>query len=151
MKAHLEQLVAYEHWANNQIIQLCQQVDELPPKVEAIFSHVFNAQHIWYSRLVGQQAELTPWMHADRKKWQAVNDLNTKLFQHFIEDLNGDSFTEPIHYTNTAGQEFSSSIQEILFHLNLHSSYHRGQLVVLLKPLVKAIPNTDFIFYTQTV
>ncbi|MCF8317339.1 MAG: hypothetical protein K9I02_01220 [Haliscomenobacter sp.] len=54
-----------------------------------------------------------------------------------------------INYSNSKGQLFSNSIQDMLFHIINHSTYHRGQVATEFKrqglePLV-----TDYIFFKR--
>ncbi|MGB0522768.1 MAG: DinB family protein [Flammeovirgaceae bacterium] len=149
MKAHFLKLLEYEKWANDQLIELTQQVTHLPPKVKAIFAHLLNAQLIWHARLTGQPNEVKVWEVSEPHQWQQLSDQHIRLFQTYVEGMSADDFLGTIEYTNSKGVMYQSSIYEVLTHLGIHSSYHRGQIVVLLRPLVDAVPATDFIFFVR--
>jgi len=38
-----------------------------------------------------------------------------------------------IQYRNSAGQEFRSTLEDILLHVALHGSYHRGQVSLIVR------------------
>ena len=149
MKKHFLTLLDYEKWANDHIITLTQKVESLPPKVKAIFSHLFNAHMIWYNRLTEQTNSTSVWAASEPNEWQQISDRHMQLFQAYIQKLEDEDFSNQIHYKNSKGRQYSSTIYEVLTHLSIHSSYHRGQIVVLLRPMVDEVPATDFIFYLR--
>ncbi|WP_064196728.1 MULTISPECIES: DinB family protein [Emticicia] len=54
-----------------------------------------------------------------------------------------------IAYHNTKGDSFTNTISEIFSHLLLHSAYHRGQVVILLKGNIEQLPMTDYILFKR--
>jgi uncharacterized damage-inducible protein DinB len=52
---------------------------------------------------------------------------------------------------NTKGEVFRSEVSEILLHLNVHASYHRGQIISLVKDKIDPLPNTDYIHYARKI
>lgn len=50
-----------------------------------------------------------------------------------------------ILYRTSQGVQYENRIDEILFHLFNHSTYHRGQVVTLLKKEGFTPPVTDYI------
>jgi uncharacterized damage-inducible protein DinB len=61
-----------------------------------------------------------------------------------------DDLHRKIAYSNRKGDKFEQPAFDILLHLLNHSSYHRGQLVTIMRALdVTQIPQTDFIVYKR--
>jgi uncharacterized damage-inducible protein DinB len=58
--------------------------------------------------------------------------------------------TRPITYTNTHGQTFTQPLQDLLFHILNHSTYHRGQLAQLLRQQGFTPPATDFVYFNRS-
>jgi uncharacterized damage-inducible protein DinB len=52
-------------------------------------------------------------------------------------------------YRNQSDQEFSTSIVDILTHVVIHGSYHRGQIAKILGRAGAAAPMTDYIAYVR--
>ena len=52
-----------------------------------------------------------------------------------------------IPYENLRGQRFEYALGHMMQHVVNHSSYHRGQVVTLLRQLGRTPPNTDFLEY----
>jgi uncharacterized damage-inducible protein DinB len=54
------------------------------------------------------------------------------------------------HYQNTKKEQFKQPIYQVLLHMFNHSTYHRGQLVTMLRQLgVQKLPSTDFIVWSR--
>lgn len=111
-----------------------------------LFSHVLNAHHIWNSRIRKEQSAY------NRLQGHAPKDLrHIDLANHVTSFSIIDSglLAEDLNYINTKGEQAFNRVQDILFHVINHSTYHRGQIASDLKqsgiePLV-----TDFIFYKR--
>ena len=77
----------------------------------------------------------------------AISQLRDKQREHqrvYAEFLNGD-LGRVIDYTRFTGERYQSPVSDILLHLTLHGTHHRGQMAINvsgkgLKPI-----NTDFI------
>ncbi|MGZ3844574.1 MAG: DinB family protein, partial [Flavisolibacter sp.] len=53
-------------------------------------------------------------------------------------------------YQNTKKEQFKQPIYQMLLHAFNHGTYHRGQLVNMLRQLgVDKIPGTDFIAWSR--
>jgi uncharacterized damage-inducible protein DinB len=156
MKHIISDMLAYNCWANERICSLIK--DELADaEVKSSFSsirktlyHVWDAQYIWELRLKGQSLK-----EGISKSFTGSLDEAKKLFLDQSAKLK-DLFQEGdedriIDYRNIAGQSFSSSIGEILLHVCNHSTFHRGQIVSMLRILGETeLKATDLIaFYRE--
>lgn len=54
-----------------------------------------------------------------------------------------------VSYQNSKTKSFETSIEDTLQHLLFHGMYHRGQIVILLKPVLEDLPMIDYIFYVR--
>ncbi|MFL5508025.1 MAG: DinB family protein, partial [Gemmatimonadaceae bacterium] len=52
-------------------------------------------------------------------------------------------------YKNSAGEQFTSSVENILTHVFMHGSYHRGQVASLVRAGGDTPSPTDYIFFTR--
>ena len=58
--------------------------------------------------------------------------------------------THVFAYQNSKKEQFKQPVYEVMLHVFNHSTYHRGQLVTMLRQLgVEKIPQTDFIVYCR--
>lgn len=146
MKEYFKQIFEHEHWANLKVLESIISASEKPQRVIEIFSHTIAAQRIWLDRINGDKTELKVWEVFDTKIMLELLEIN---YADIIKIINKQDFEQLIAYQNSSGQHFTSTINQILSHLALHASYHRGQVVLLLKCKIETLPTTDFILYVR--
>jgi uncharacterized damage-inducible protein DinB len=161
MKELLQQYAAYNIWANKTLLDRISKLNEeqLHKEIASSFSSIYKTVvHMW---------------QAENSWWQRV-----KLVEHFIplsETFTG-SFNEAV--TGLANQsqqwgawvdaatenqithvfafvrnkeQFKMKVNDMLLHLFNHATFHRGQLVTLLRQLGETdkIPSTDFSTFSR--
>ncbi|RLJ72142.1 DinB family protein [Pedobacter alluvionis] len=137
-----EEIINYTELADAHIIEIFKSATiELPDAVR-LFSHVLNAQHIWAQRISGKTPFYGVWDIHLTKDFESLSLENFRLIR---EALNNHPLDKRVLYTNTRGDQYENCIDEILFHLFNHSTYHRGQVVTLLKKAGFTPPVTDYI------
>ena len=146
MKAYFKQIFEHEHWANLKVLESMICASETPQRAIEIFSHTIAAQRIWLDRINGDKTELKVWEVFETEIMLELLEIN---YSDIIKIIDNQDFEQLIAYQNSGGQHFTSTINQILTHLALHASYHRGQLVLLLKGHVDILPTTDYIFYVR--
>lgn len=146
MKAYFKTLFEHEYWANLKVLESLMAVDELSQKVVEVFSHTIAAQRIWLDRINSIKTELKVWEVFETKIMLELLEINYTDVQKIIKKQD---LEQLIAYQNSKGEHFTSTISQILTHLTLHSSYHRGQVVLLLKNHVSVLPATDYILYIR--
>lgn len=147
MKTFFQDIFEYTHHSNEKLINvLLQNPGIYSEKISLLTSHTLNAHHIWNHRIFGVSPALFVWQLLEIKDLQTINLEN---FEHSIEIIQKKGFSEKIAYTNSSGQNYTNTVQEILFHLINHSTYHRGQIISLLKNNGVEPITTDYIFYKR--
>jgi uncharacterized damage-inducible protein DinB len=69
----------------------------------------------------------------------------------FLETLTGQTLQEAVTTTNARGETFVAKSWQMIQHVVDHSSYHRGQIVTMLRQLGVQPPSTGLIrFYQET-
>lgn len=153
MNEYLLDLYRYEHWANSQIADLVSQmpVEKVPERVRLLFSHILAAERIWYYRLTDQSLKIDVWAEVPVSEWKSRLQVNIALLSGLIEKMQPIDYERVVSYHNSQGKAFTSNVREILTHAIIHSGYHRGQIIVLLKPTAPHLPLTDYIHYAREV
>jgi uncharacterized damage-inducible protein DinB len=64
-----------------------------------------------------------------------------------LESLTDELLIRRVSYENLEGVRWEYSLAEMMQHLANHSSYHRGQIAVLLRQLGQTPPATDFLVF----
>ena len=67
----------------------------------------------------------------------------------YISSLQESDLEKNIEYTNIKGEAFKTRLKDIITHLLFHSAYHRGQVIILMKPVVNELPATDYIKFAR--
>lgn len=147
MKSFFRDKFEYSQHCNQQLIAvLNDNSDVFEGKIKILASHSLNAHHIWNHRINFISPTLSVWQELKLNQLQQIDIEN---FEQSIQIINEKKLDEQISYKNSKGQAYTNTVADILFHIVNHTTYHRGQLISLLKnegvpPLV-----TDYIFYKR--
>ncbi|MCG9971990.1 DinB family protein [Christiangramia crocea] len=149
MKKHLKDLLEYSHHFNSMLIEKFNDGDlhlAIPENTLRLFSHILNAQYIWNSRIEGEDVKTDGWKVHDKGD---LRDLENRNFNKSLEILEKLELDNGISYKNSKGEQFQNSVQEILFHIVNHSTYHRGQIATELRQNGLEPVVSDYIFYKR--
>jgi uncharacterized damage-inducible protein DinB len=76
--------------------------------------------------------------------------LDNRQWIDWISAATDDDLNEVLHYKTMRGDLFSQPVKEIVLHINNHGTYHRGQLVTMLRQLgVEKLPQLDYILFSR--
>ncbi len=146
MKEQFIDLLEYNSHFNQLLIEsYLENKDSFNEKMISLLNHILNAQQVWNSRIVIEDSFGVWQINPDEK----LLEINHSNFENSIKILNERNLDEVIVYKNSKGDEFQNSIQEIFFHFINHSTYHRGQIAMLMKQAGLEPINTDYIFYKR--
>lgn len=115
--------------------------------------HAYRADSLWLKRLQGDgNTKLDTIAAAEglsdlRAKWR---DSQAGLIS-FAGSLSDSDWPRAIEYRFLSGSEGRSPIYETLLHVVNHGTFHRGQIVTLLRQLGAKPAATDFIAYVRLV
>lgn len=137
-------LAAYNYWANARIIKSILEAGEEKadteimssfPSVKKTLYHIYDAENVWLLRMKGLSYTWPPSQSfkGDLKGFCDLVLKNSIDFKEYVEGLSEKDFSKKISYSNSKGVAFSTSVQDILTHCMNHSTYHRGQLVTMLR------------------
>ena len=146
MKEKLKELFDYTFAMNSKVIELVNNHStQLSEKTFLLLSHIINAHQIWNSRII-QRMEFGVWQLNDLNAITALNNSNFTDTEQILafEDLN-----RIISYKTSKGVVFENKLDDILFHIINHSTYHRAQIATECRN--SGIPPllTDYIMYKR--
>ena len=118
------------------------------PSLRDTAYHIWGAEFLWLQRLqLTEQPVYMPYIFKGTFEeactdWQQV----LQVLIDFISGQYDDKGLEHVfQYYNSEKKSFKNSVCEALQHVFNHSTYHRGQLVTMLRQLgLEKIPETDF-------
>jgi uncharacterized damage-inducible protein DinB len=115
-------------------------------RAQELISHTLDAHHIWNCRILGSKPKHGVW---DVYELNELHDVNTSNHELSLEIISGNELTDSVEYKNTSGRSFINRIDDILYHIINHSTYHRGQLMTDLKAHGVIPISTDYIFFKR--
>jgi uncharacterized damage-inducible protein DinB len=112
-------------WANRETLHSLEK--SAPPKSLKWLAHIIGAEYLWLARLRRRQEALPVWPELDLGACGDRLDELSRLWPQYLDEA-PDAFTQTIPYTNSKGEAWTNTVEEILIHIVIHSAYHRGQI-----------------------
>lgn len=144
----------YEHlnWANQSILEYLRNSEGEQQQAMRLFVHILLAEQVWLARLQGKDSSQLPiWSDVDAAGCSQLVLQNHESYTTFIDGLTIADLDNEILYTNSKGQSFQTSIQDVLTHVALHGQYHRGQINSLLRVTGFDPVNVDYITFVRNL
>ena len=113
-----------------------------------LYAHVAGAEHIWLSRLQGRRPAHPVWPELSLEDAAALAAASLAGLR-ALADARPDALARDVEYQTSTGQVFRSTAADILSHVALHGSYHRGQSALLTRQGGSAPVATDYIVYAR--
>lgn len=155
---HYRTLLEYNSWANQRLASClgAQSDDILFAEIISSFRgiagtimHLEGAERIWLNRIRGEQGGGFEKQLPDREKLLCFPDTS-QAWVRFISNQEADFIDQSSSYLSIKGEPFTSVHSDIITHVVNHSSFHRGQIITMLRQMkVDAIPSTDFIVFSR--
>lgn len=162
MKELLLQYAKYNVWANKRLIEVIikleaghseKEIVSSFPSLKATAMHTWCAESIWLQRL--DLVEQPVWMENVFKgsfdEMLAEWIKTSEALVAFIEkQFDARGFEHVLQYYNLQKRPMKLPVFTALTHAFNHSSYHRGQLVTMLRQLgITKIPSLDLVQYVM--
>ncbi len=110
------------------------------------------AEWVWNERIQGRSpTALVPGtMFPDLNSVRAKLEEMDRYYIDYVSRLSQQDLDRVIHYKGFTGDSFSNPLWQSLHQLTNHASYHRGQVVTMLRQLGVKPVSTDLIaFYRE--
>ena len=154
----IQTLYEYNRWANARILaaveklnaeQLSRDLHSSHHSVRETLVHLLSAEWIWLMRWLGTSPnkmldpqEFTT-LAALRARWGEVEREQAE----FLSRLTDESLRQEIRYVNTRGESYTYLLWQMMQHVANHSTFHRGQVVAMLRQLGAVPTETDFLVF----
>jgi len=159
--AEVRELFAHNAWANRRFLAA---LEPLPVEayvrdlksghggLHGTLCHIVWAEQLWLNRWLGKPNPAVPQgrdlasLAAARTRWEAIESERAT----FLAGLTERRLDETVAVKPSTGGEYRHTFREMFRHAIDHSSYHRGQLVTLLRQVGATPPGTGLIvFYRE--
>jgi uncharacterized damage-inducible protein DinB len=160
--AEIRTLYEYNYWAKARIMNVVETLshDQFTKNlgsshggVHGTLVHIMGAEEIWLKRWQGTspssfyKAEDFPTFDAVENHWKMV-EHEMMGYCHMLKTEN--DIQRVVTYKDLKGNQYSQLLWQAMQHLVNHSTYHRGQVVTMLRQLgVKPIGTDLITFYRE--
>jgi len=160
--AGVRELFAYNAWANRECFGALERVSaesyfrDLKSShggLHGTVCHIVWAEQLWLNRWLGRPNPAVPQgkdlatLAAARARWEAIEVERLALLAGFDEPR----LAATLAVRPSSGGEYVHTFRQMFGHVVDHSTYHRGQLVTLLRQLGLTPPSTGLILFYRHV
>ena len=161
MKELLKQLASYNTWAHQKVTGVIvslpeeKQIAEVPSSFNSLYKtllHMWDTESCWWQRMKLNERIIGPSEDFHGTMKDIVNGLiqQSKQWEEWVNNASDMMLDHVFQYQNSRKEHFKQPLYQMLLHVFNHSTYHRGQLVNMLRQLgVEKIPQTDFIAWSR--
>jgi uncharacterized damage-inducible protein DinB len=150
MNELLLSLIDHMRWADAIVAESLEQNAPPDPEAARLFAHIASVEHLWFARIEGRPASHVVWPDdMTPARAAALAAEHADLYRRLVEGATGEQLGRRVAYRNSAGRDFRSRVADIVTHVAMHGSYHRGQIARRLRSAGFQPPYTDFIEYTR--
>jgi uncharacterized damage-inducible protein DinB len=152
LRDHYKRLYEHAHWANRRILDALRGIsdDAEAMQEKKLFAHLIAAERVWLTRLEGiDSSGLAIWPAYSLQGCEELAEANADGYRDYLDRITDADCGSVIAYRNSTGQEFHTAIGDILAHVALHGSYHRGQIASFLRTDGFTPVSTDYILYAR--
>jgi len=146
--ARLRRLFEHDAWANREALaSLAASGKDAAPPAQAlkVLAHVLGAERLWLDRILGAKPKVAVWPEASLERLRTDVDEMARRWEDYLDDLAAADLDREIGYVNSKGEPWKSTVGDVLAHVVLHSSYHRGQIASHQRAAGREPAYTDFI------
>jgi uncharacterized damage-inducible protein DinB len=161
MKELLKQMAAYNTWATQKILDVInalpeeKQKAELPSSFKSLYStvlHIWDAESIWWQRFKMHERIIVPSENFNGSIQDISNGLlaQSALWKDWVDNATDMALEHVFQYYNNKKELFKQPTWQMILHVFNHGTYHRGQLINMLRQLgIDKLPQTDFIIWNR--
>jgi uncharacterized damage-inducible protein DinB len=163
MQNFIREYAAFNLWANERICSVTEELtdEQMTQEIPSSFSsiqktllHIWDAQLIWINRIEGVSLKEFPSKNFSGTKKGIIDGLlsSSQKLKDLANSNDEEVLTSIKKYATLKGAIVTSALYQVFAHVCNHGTYHRGQLVTMLRQVgVTEIPSTDLIYFYREV
>lgn len=159
-KDQLRRLLDYTAWANRRVVRAAATLSLNDFKrdlggshggVRGTLTHIVGAEWIWLERWKG----VSPTRGVDESEFKDVLALRERFKAveahraSWLDSLRERHVADIVRYRSLDGRAYGAPLWQLVQHLVNHGSYHRGQVVHMLRQLGARIVGTDLVVFDR--
>lgn len=157
--ATLRELLLYMLWADRLTLAAVRHVkpEDLTRDAGVSFgsvlgtlAHTLVSQRLWLSRFLGNPLTDLPRIdeYPDLPTWIAGWEEWASQIEAFLAGLSDEQVATPLTWASLPdGAVYTLPLWQTVIHLVNHTTFHRGQVISLLRQMGYAVPHTDLVVF----
>jgi uncharacterized damage-inducible protein DinB len=142
---YLAREFVYNAWANRESLRSLLAAKAVPARAAEVIAHIVGAEWLWLKRLGQSSPDLPVWPALSLHDCDAQLKALASAWKDLLRSTTDESLSQKIAYTNSKGEQWTNTVADVLTHVALHSSYHRGQIASLLGRAGETAAYSDYI------
>ncbi len=142
---YLRREFSYDAWANREVLTVIRAAGGQDARSLSLISHIFAAERVWLERLKQQPQTVPVWPTFDLNRCDQEAAELGKLWHEHLDLVTAGDVAQSISYKNSKGENWTSTIVDVLTHVVMHSAYHRGQIASHMREAGQTPAYTDYI------
>jgi uncharacterized damage-inducible protein DinB len=142
---HFRRQLAYDVWANREVLTTVRASRASAARGLQLLAHILSAELLWLERLQQRPQSHPVWPEMSLEQCEAWIGEVSDLWRKYLGALGPDDLGKTVSYKNSKGEPWSSSVEDVVTHVMLHSAYHRGQIASFMRANGDIPAYTDFI------
>jgi uncharacterized damage-inducible protein DinB len=149
MRDHFIKVFQHLKWADARVLESLRGAHSVSKRDQDLYAHILGAEHVWLSRIDGTVPKLAVWPTLTLDECERLAPEIAAGYQRLASDLTPEGMERGITYRNSAGDEYTSTLEDILTHVSLHGAYHRGQIAASVRVAGDTPSPTDYIAFAR--
>jgi uncharacterized damage-inducible protein DinB len=149
MQEALQRLVAHMRWADERVLDHLKRAEE-PLEPLKFYAHILATERVWYLRLHEENWTVIPvWPDYTLEQCEKLAAENAVLLEKFVAGLSNEDCARRVTYTSSQNVRYTNTVGDILLHVMVHGSHHRGQVAHAMRRHGDTPPMVDYILFVR--
>jgi|SRR5882672_8611731 len=149
MKDHFIRLYKHVEWANGRVLESLRSARNPQKRDIELYAHILGVEHVWLARIKEETPRVAVWPALTLDQCEKLGRDNVGAFDDLLSRLTPGLLERSITYRNSAGDEFTSTIEDMLTQVAMHGAYHRGQIAASIRGAGDVPSPTDYIAFAR--
>ena len=145
---HLRHLFAYNDWANRRMLVSVKKTAS--DRSRQILAHLLITEKEYYERLYGKDSTgFDFWPDLSAEDCGTLARGTAEAYEKLLRRFDEDGLDIRAKYRTSEGFPHENTFRELLTHVLMHSSIHRGNIMLKLREEGFEPPKIDYIIYLR--
>lgn len=145
---HLRELFRYNDWANRRIIVSLK--EDQSQRGRQILAHLLTTEEEYFARLYGKDSTgFDFWPELSIEECGELARSTAERYEKLLRRFEEEGLDLTTRYHTSEGVRCENDFRELLTHVIIHSSIHRGNIILKMREEGFEPPKIDYIIYLR--